>query len=157
MNSVIEWIAPPSPQTTKTLGWYIFMSLIVLFFVVYGLLSQDSYSWVISVTFLLMAGVYYFFESKPKGYLRLSISELGIFYASQFYAFNQIKSFWIINEPDHRALHFTTYKGALAELSILIPIEVDIAKVREYLKFQIPEEEGRRESFSDQLIRNLGL
>ncbi len=157
MNSVIEWIAPASPQGIKTMGWYVFMGMMVLFFVVYGLLSQDSYSWVISVTFLLMAGVYYFFEMKPKGYLRISISELGIFYAGQFYAFSQIKSFWILNDPDHRALHFRTYAGALRELSILIPIEVDIGKVREYLKFQIPEEEGRRESFSDQLIRNLGL
>ena len=154
---LMEWIVPAYLKVDKSIGWYIAMGLVVLFFVIYGLFFSDRYGWIVSITFLILAGVYYLSDLKPAPLVRVSITELGIRFGARFYSYDQIKTFWIINTDDVRKIHLSLYKGASRQTEIIVPIEINMAHVRDYLKTHIREEEGRKESFSDQLIRNLGL
>lgn len=156
-QKIMEWVTPAYAQTEKSMGWYIMMGLIVLIFVVYGLFFSDENGWIVSVTFLILAGVYYLSELRPSPLVQVGISELGIRFGSRFYSYDQIKAFWIINSAEMRKLHLITYKGVSREIDIFIPEDINIALLRDYLRLHIHEEEGRKERFSDQLIRNLGL
>lgn len=153
----MQWIAPAYRQTEKSKGWYILMGLIVLVFVIYGMLAGDSYGWIVSITFLILAGAYYLTELKPVPAIKVVVSQLGIKVGTRYFPYNQVKSFWILNEDNARHLNLILTKGAPRTTSIIVPEEVSIAQLREYLLLQIREEEGKEESFSEQLIRNLGL
>jgi hypothetical protein len=153
----MQWITPAYRQTEKSKGWYLIMGLIVLIFVIYGMFSGDSSGWIVSITFLVLAATYYLTEMKPAPAVKVQISQLGVTFGPRFIPYNQMKSFWLLNEQNARHLNLTLLKGASRNLSIIVPEEVNMARLREYLLRQIPEEEGREESFTDQLIRNLGL
>ena len=152
----VEWMAPASQKTEKGLGWYVVMGMVVLAFVLYGLFSGEG-GWIISITFLVLAGAFYLTELKPVPVLRVSVTESGIRYGAKSFQYSDIKSFWIINDEGLRSLHLKLYKGVPREISILIPQELNLSLLRDYLLLQLTEEEGRKESVSDQFIRNLGL
>lgn len=153
---MMEWVTLAYRQTEKSFSWYAVMGLIVLVFVIYNLFA-DKYGWIVSITFLIMAGVYYLSELKKAPTVLVSISDHGVRFGARYFAYNEIKSFWIYTEENVRNLHLTLYKGGDRDIGIMIDDEINIAKLREYLLSQIPEEEGRKETFSDHLIRNLGL
>ncbi|MGE3278594.1 MAG: hypothetical protein AB7J40_02210 [Candidatus Altimarinota bacterium] len=153
-KTFMEWLTPAYRQTEKSKAWYAVMGLVVLLFVFYDLMTGG---WIVSVTFLLLSGVYYLNEAKPAPTLQVAVSDYGIRFGAQYFSYDQIKSFWILNDPEIRTLYLKTYKGVDRQITIMIPEDVNIAKLREYLQLQITEEQGKKESFSDQLIRNLGL
>lgn len=150
----MEWLTPAYRQTEKSKGWYAVMGLVVLLFVIYDLMTGG---WIVSITFLLLAGVYYLNESKSVPTVQVMVSDLGIRFGGQYFSYDQIKSFWILNDPEIRMLYLRTYKGVDRQITIMVPENINIAKLREYLQLQATEEQGKKESFSDQLIRNLGL
>lgn len=153
----IEWIAPAYRQTEKSKGWYILMGLIILVFVFYGLFFTDSTGWIVSITFLILAGVFYMGELKEAPSLRMKIMENGVKSGNKFYTYQQIKSFWILNEENSRHLHLTLKSGTPRHISIVVPNDMNMTELREVLLLHLSEEEEREESFSEQLIRNLGL
>lgn len=148
-----QWQVTPSAYQ-KSKAWYVFMALIVLLFVFYDLFTGG---WIMSVTFLLMAGVYYFLELKPSSVLRATVSDHGVSFGGKFYSYSEIKSFWLIQDNGLRSLHLKTLKGIQREIAIDVPQDLSMAKLRDYLLLNLPEEPGKKDSFSDQLIRNLGL
>lgn len=152
----MQWVTTAYRQTEKGKAWYAIMGLVVMVFVIYGLLS-DAYGWIVSLTFLLLAGVYYMTELKRAPVVQVSISDHGVRFGSRYFPYGQLKSFWIISDEGIRNLHLSTYKGAQREVSIMLAENINIAKLRDFLLAQIPEEEGKKESFSDHLIRNIGL
>lgn len=149
----MNWQTPAYRRALKSKGWYLFMGLLLTLFIAYDLYTGG---YIVSITFLILAGVYYLSELKPVPVVTVVISELGVGFGPQFLGFDQLQSFWILN-TDIRSLHLKTHKGVIREVSIPIADEINIAALRDFLKLQIPEEEGKKESFSDQLIRNLGL
>lgn len=153
----MQWITSAYRQTEKSKAWYLLMGLIVLVFVLYGMFAGDSSGWIVSITFLVLAGTYYLSELKPAPAVKIQVSQLGITFGARFIPYNKMRSFWLLNEQNARYLNLTLLKGASRNVSIIVPEEVNMARLREYLLTQIPEEEGREESFTDQLIRNLGL
>jgi hypothetical protein len=153
----IEWIAPAYRQTEKSKGWYALMALIILVFVFYGLFFSDSTGWIVSITFLILAGVFYMGELKSAPSLNMKVMENGVKSGERFYSYSQIKSFWILNEENSRHLHLTLKKGTPRHIAIVVPDDMNMTELRDILLLHIPEEEDREESFSEQLIRNLGL
>jgi|CXWL01.1.fsa_nt_gi hypothetical protein len=155
-KTFVEWFSPAYRKTEKGMAWYVLMGLVVLAFVLYGLLSGEG-GWVISITFLVLAGAYYLSEMKPAPVLKVTISDHGIRYGTKTYQYSDIRSFWIINDEGVRSLHLRLYKGSIREVSIMIPEELNLSLMRDYLLLQLTEEVGRKENVSDKLIRNLGL
>jgi hypothetical protein len=150
----VEWLTPAYRQTEKSKAWYAIMGIVLFLFILYDLMTGG---WVVSITFLILAGVYYMSESKRAPVVKVTISDHGIRFGAQYFQYDQLKSFWILSLPEEKILYLTTYKGVNRQIAILMPEEVNIAKLREYLQLQATEEQGKKESFSDQLIRNLGL
>ena len=150
----MEWSATAYRQTEKSRGWYAVMGLIVLIFVIYDLLTGG---WIVSVTFLILAGVYYYLETKRVPTVRVVISDHGVRFGPRYFLYNQIKSFWILHDGDVRHLNLNLHKGATRRIDIIIAPDINIGQLRDYLLLQIVEEEGKKEPFSDQLIRNIGL
>ncbi len=155
---LMEWIAPAYLRPEKSKVWYIIMGLIVLGFIIYGMLyDTESYSWIVSITFVLLAGVYMLYEMKPVHQLKVSVTDHGIRYGGKNYQYQQIQSFWVTMDRNIRILHLRLYNGMPREISIYISADINTSQLREVLQTQIREEEGRRERLSDQVIRNFGL
>jgi len=151
----MEWVTPAYPMFEKSWGWYFLMMVIVLGFVAYDVWTGG---WIVSVTFLLMAAVYFISQLKPTPTLvKVQITDHGVRFGQRFYEYSQLKSFYLILDEDYKVLYLSVLKGLERRISILITEEVNTAILREYLLLQIREEVGKKESFSDQLIRNLGL
>lgn len=96
-------------------------------------------------------------ELKAAPSLNVKVMANGVKWGNRFYAYPQLKSFWILNEENSRHLHLTLKKGTPRHISIVVPDDMDMTTLREVLLVHMPEEEDREESFSEQLIRNLGL
>lgn len=153
-KTFLAWQTPAYRKLEKTRAWYLLMILVVGIFIVYDLWTGG---YVVSVTFLILAAVYYLLESKPVPVIAVAITEMGLRYGTQFYAFSDLRSFWILSTVEPKTLHFYTQKGVAKELSVFLPSDINVAQVRDYLLLKLPEEEGKKESFTEELIRNLGL
>ncbi len=149
-----EWMTPAYRQAPKSKGWYALMGLILLVFIAYDLYTGG---WIVSITMLILAAVYYLSEMKPAPTVKVSISDHEVRFGALHFQYGQLKSFWILDEEDAHVLHFKSYKGVPRQIAIFIPDDINLGQLREVLLLQLPEEEGKKEAFSDQLIRNLGL
>ncbi|MDP2690934.1 MAG: hypothetical protein U1C97_00475 [Candidatus Gracilibacteria bacterium] len=157
LGQFIAWTTLAYRQTEKPLSWYLLMGVVVVLFVLYGFFSTDPYGWVVSITFLIMAGVYYLSELKRAPAVRIIVSERGIRFGGRFFPYNDIKSFWILNLGDEHKLHISLYKGTQREIDMMIAADINLTRLRSLLLLHLAEEEGKKESFSDQIIRNLGM
>jgi hypothetical protein len=150
----MQWVTTAYRKTEKSMAWYVVMSLILLLFIAYDLFTGG---YIVSITFLILAGVYYMSEMKPVPMVEVVINELGIRFGRKFFHYDEIDSFWLLNEENARHLKLKLHQGAERRFDIIISDEINLAKLREYLRMHISEEQGKKEAFSDQVIRNLGF
>lgn len=150
-----QWLAPefiPMPRGPK---WYIVAAIIFTLLIIYALASQ---SWTMALAFLVVAIIFMMVENRAPKMLQVKITDLGIFYKGQFYAYHEINAFWIVYHPPfvdalylriRKKKHYVTLK---IQLNGENPIEI-----RKLLMQEIPEIEGAREPMIDLLIRLLRL
>jgi hypothetical protein len=151
----IRWKAPAYRYMEKTIGWYATMGAIILIFVLWGILT-DSY--IVSVTFLILAAVYYMLQKDRPPMLNVEISDMGIKFGKTLYKYSDIDAFWLYYEPPElHALNFRIKRKLESQISIDFPEDLPVATLRDYLLGQIPEKLNMEEPFTDSLIRHLGL
>jgi hypothetical protein len=153
-KNVFEWQARAYPSYQKSKAWYAFMMFLILMLVLYDLWTGG---WIMSLTFLLLAGVYYFFELKPSPMFFVVVNDEGITFGKKPYLYQDLESFWMLQVEGLRSLVLKLRKGVPREVSIPIPLEMDLPKLRSYLLLHLTEETGKKEAFTDQVIRHFGL
>jgi hypothetical protein len=151
-----SWDYSQFSQTKRTLFWYIIMAVIIAGFVIFGILS-NNYLFIIIVVILVV--IYAMrFRRKPVQ-LTFQISEDGIVPDPKtFYAWKDIKDFWIIYEPPEiKSLYFGFKSGLRPSLTISLENQNPLT-IRKTLLAYIPEDpEKENESFTDGLSRMLKL
>ena len=153
-DSTLTWLAPAYHYREKTAIWYLLMGVLVLSFVFWGVYTE---SYVVSVTFLLFAGVYYLLQREKPKLLKVKITEDGILFGETRYQYGEITSFWIYDEQDYRSLNFLISRKWVAHISIDIPAELPTQQLRVFLAGRIKEQADRKETFTESVIRELGL
>ncbi len=153
-KTIISWIAPEYIKHEKTKMWYIIALIIAILSVIYSFFTGN---WSMGLVIITFAIIYiYIQEYHPPKNIEIKITDLGIHIGSMFIQYQQIKAFWIIYKEHHKSLNLLvtgkTYPEIKIQLNQQSPVEV-----RNYLLTQIPEIEGKDETFSDVLVRLLKL
>lgn len=148
------WYAPEFIRYERTNWWYLIAGLADLALLVYAIWSG---SWSMALVFALLP-VIYFLEHRvhPKP-VEVIFSAYGIRYGKQRFSYSNIEAFWIFHEPPYMdELHIRT--GDKWHPEVVIPLMgADPTELRQFLVTQIPEWEGKKPSFIDNLVRFLKL
>ncbi len=149
----IEWICPAYFHYKKGWKWFSIAGSVILGAVIYSLVTGE---WLSAIVFILLSGVYAMHYLQPIPLLHTGISKLGIQIGNKFYGFNQLKTFWINYNPPFSTLHVILANKMQKEIEINL-VHQDPVAVRNMLINEIPELEGRSESFMSILARLLRL
>jgi hypothetical protein len=148
-----SWVSPEYADHHKGIIWYVLAGLVLVGILWYSLMSA---SWSTAVVFVLFAGVYLMnMHSKPRDAAN-AITELGVQVGGQFYAFSQIKGFWIVYKPPRVSTLHIQLVGKRDDIAVELD-EQSPAVVRNLLSREIPEIEGKGESFVNYVTRVLKL
>lgn len=152
-NFQIEWMSPAYFHYKKGWKWFTAAGLIVLVAVVHSIINGQ---WMSAVVFILLAGVYMMHYLQKVPMIDVGISELGVQIGTRFCSFNLIKAFWINYNPPFSTLHLILANKIQNEVEINL-LHQDAAEVRKLLIQEVPELEGRSESFMSIMARLLRL
>lgn len=153
---LFSWEVDEYIERERSNDWFWTVGLILLVAIIISLVTKNF----IFAIFLLVSGfsLSVFLFRKPKR-LTVSITEKGIRIEHNFYAFKDIKQFWV--EPEDggqngiRQVFFLLNRVVIPELSI--PLEdTDPDKLRSFLLRKVPEGEIK-ESSANQIMEALGF
>jgi hypothetical protein len=149
-KEIISWEAPEYIQHEKGWKWFFIAGFSVIALMISSLLVGN---WTLALALIALSVVYvwqHFFTPK---HVKIIISGTGIKVGDKEYPYQNIDSFWIIYKPPHvKTLNLRSKSRFLPDISIQLN-DQDPSEVREYLCSQIPELEGKEESFTDIIIR----
>ncbi len=138
------WEAPEYIRHEKGLVWFSIGAILILAIAIWGVFTN---SWTMSVAFLLFGGVYYILHQEHPKLIQITLTGLGINVGARFYPYASIKYFWIIfSQNGPKTLHLKLANSTLSEVEIQLA-QQNPAIVRDFLLKQIPEIEGKEESF----------
>lgn len=148
----ISWSAPEFIHYPKNAWWFVGLTVIGLGLAVYFAFRKEFLNAFLFLLFYMIA--YYYSKIKAK-ILEIKIDEKGVTFGGNHISYAQIKSFWIVYEPDVvKTLNFET----TAYLNRFITLQLgntDPEQVREVLSEHIVEDTDRGEQISDKLARTL--
>lgn len=116
----------------------VFIVASVLFAVIGYALYTDSL--LMAITFILIGVMGYIHARQEPGTVRCAIVRTGVTVNAEYYPFENIESFWVIEEPGRPILSLKT--NALLSPYLHLPVhEGDIDALRVILAESVPEEE----------------
>lgn len=150
-NILLAWKSPEFVYHPKSFKWHLFVFLTLAIIIVISFFMQQ---WFAIVVFLLAAVVLIqYAETKPK-VVDVVLTSFGMQFGTRFYAYNSIKSFWIVYSPEIKILNFEPTKRFLPIITIQLE-DVDPFQVKNILKDYILEETERTEDIFDKIVRYL--
>jgi hypothetical protein len=151
---LLQWIAPEYIKRQKTTAWFIGAGILVILLVLYAIWTN---SWTMAVAFIVLAGVYALMHNHEPTQIEVKLTDIGVHVGHRLVPYNQIKAFWVVYHPPAvKVLKLLTTDKLMAELTIQLDGQAP-GDVRRVLLKQVPEYEGRGESFVDTLIRTTKL
>src|SRR3989344_6048446 len=148
----ISWDTLEFEHHEKGPRWYITLVIIGIAMLLYALWMRDVTQFLI--LFIILFATYLFARRKPRT-ITITLTGTGIEVGEVRYPFSRIKNFWFVYEPPHaKLLYLTTSDFLIAD----VPIELDKQdpnEIREFLIKYLPEDQEKKESFVDQLMRRL--
>lgn len=150
-RAVFSWVAPEYIQHPKSKMWYLIAAAVAGVVIVLDVLT-GNYTMALAV--VILAGVYYYLHlNHPPKDIKITISKMGVKVGNMVFPFSSIQSFWIIYNPPHvMTLNLRVKEHFFSDVIIQLNHE-DPVPVREFLCGQIPEWEGKNESFGDAVLR----
>ncbi len=96
-TDVITWQIPEYQSSEKTKMWYAIYSVIAIALLVYAFFTQD---FIFAIIIIFAAVLIVIFDGGMPGKLDVVLSDQGVAVGKEFYSYDQIRSFFIIYEPD---------------------------------------------------------
>ncbi|QQS16064.1 MAG: hypothetical protein IPK84_01765 [Candidatus Moraniibacteriota bacterium] len=113
----LTWTAPEFDESPAHSRALLLLLGVFLAIIVYALIENSS---IMAITFVLLGTVTFLHSRKSPKTLRCAITSEGVVVEEEIYAFDNIKSFWIIYEEDERSLFLKTRGSLIA--SVRIPL-----------------------------------
>ena len=153
-KTLLEWEAPEFIRLEKSKIWYMAVGGIMFGLILYSLMDH---AFTMTIGLILVIVLFMLKHKKPPRLMKVRITELGIEYGNENFAYHNIQAFWIIyKDPYVRSLYLKT--GDKQNRFIHIELNhQDPAKVRQLLSHELPEIEGAGQPFLDILSRLLRL
>jgi hypothetical protein len=138
-NDIILWWEtlkhlPPILESKVARTWIIFLFIAI---VAYSLYTNSP---LMAITFILIGMVGYLLFNRPGEIVLFSISGRGIAAGPEFYEYDTISSFWIIQDHPQFPNHLIIQTGGILSPRVHIPLEENHPEeIRDILLDFIPE------------------
>ena len=150
-----SWIAPELLQRPKTVKWWVIAGIILVVAVIVEALVSNWTMLMATVVFGLVYTYLHMFH--PPLYVKINISELGVKLGHKRILYEEIECFWIIyNPPQVKQLYIRIKDKLITDLVIELEDQNPEA-IRRFLEQYLVEVIGKRENFTDVLLRMLKL
>lgn len=151
---VFSWFSPQYLRFNRGVVWYMLAGLINFALLGYAIWAEI---WTMALVFVLLPIAFLVEQRNKPKVVEVIISEYGVKFGVFRVAYSDIKSFWILHDPPYvDELHILTNQKMHPEITIPL-VGTDPALVRQYLVTQVPEWEGKKQSFLENLTRFLRL
>jgi hypothetical protein len=138
----------------KNKSWYIVLGVVAILLVLAGIWTGSS---TFPIAVLVFALVYLSVNKEDPSNIDFAVSKIGIQVGTRFYAFTELRTFWIEYDPPYyQAIHFV-HKNKYKEETTVQFHGVNPATIREVLVNFLPEWEERQKTLAEKLTRFLGL
>ena len=135
-------------------GWYLVAGLIAIIIITIGILTRTI---LLTIAFLLFVATYWLLHHKEANLIETAITRHGVRYGNRFFAFSEIKEFWIIYKPPFVADLKLCFKHKWHPILTIHIFGQDPITLRALLSPHIKEAKNREETVVDLLIRALRL
>lgn len=133
--------------------WYVLMVATLLLAVSLGVLTHAI---MLTLALLLFVGVYWLIHNQPARLIDSAITANGIRYGDKFFAFGEIKEYWIVYRPPMVAELKLHLNQKLSPIVTIYIFGQDPLVIRKLIGSHI-KEVRRNETFVDLLIRALRI
>jgi|GEM_PF-496534 len=153
-KAVFTWVAPEYVQHPKTKRWYMIAAILAGVLILYDFFTANL---TMAVAVIVLGAVYYYLHNNhPPKDIKITLSRMGIKVGNMIFPYSAIQAFWIIYNPHVKTLNLRVKEHFFSDVVIQLNQE-DPVPVREFLCGQIPEWEGKNETFSEVVLRLLKL
>jgi len=151
---LMSWSFPEYAKYRRSVGWYVGMVIVVGSLLLYCVLTAN-FLFAVIVVMMLMVVVFHNLREPVR--VDFYITEDGLKVGERFYAWSDIKNFWIIYQPPEVKTLYFDFKGLAPNLPVDLQDQNPI-KVREVLLRFLKEDLTReRELAGDELSRWLKI
>ena len=150
-ETIIEWRAPEFRHYPKNAAWFITYIIIAAILVFYQLFQRD---WFGGISVLVISIFFGIFALHRPGIVTVRISTLGFHIDDTTIPFNNIKQYWIVDNPNHKTLNIETTAYLNHQLSIELE-DQDSDEVQEILSELLPEKEEQAETIAQRISHKL--
>ena len=154
-ETFFAWEFPEYTKHHRTMWWYLGIGALGGILIIFSLLTKN---YLFALIILMTAIIIFLYEAKDPLQVTFSITEDGIGIGNDFFAWKEIRNFWIIYEPPEVKNLYLDFKNVYRP-RLAIPLdEQNPLKIREKLLEFIDEDlEKESEPLSDTLGRKLKL
>lgn len=147
-----EWTIQEYERHERGFLWYIIMGGLGLFFVIYGVITND---FLFSLIIILFAIILFLQTHQEPKQILFQITELGVVVGNRFYSFSEMESFFLIYNPPYVKTLFLEPIGALKPMIRVPLLDINPVEVKNMLRAYLPENfEREEEPLSDRAARN---
>lgn len=154
-KTLAEWKIPEYIKYDRTFGWYVVIGGVGAVLLVYALWTAN---FLFALLIVITAVIIYQTHRRQPRELDFKITEDGLEIGERFYAYKNLKKFWIIYEPPEvKTLYFETQRWLHPELSIFLKNMNPVTVRKILLKYLEEDLEQEDESSADKLSRLLKI
>lgn len=154
-KSFVNWSYKEFEPAQKGNLWFIMMGLVGGLFLVSAVLSKN---WLFAVIIILVYFIIFLRQSREPEEIKIDIREKGIIIDEFFYAYYEIKKYWIIYEPPTVKTLYIELNKTFSTLKKIRLEQVNPLFIREIFNNVLEEDlEKNEEPFADTLGRWLKL
>lgn len=146
-----EWTIQEYDQHERGIWWYMFMIVLGLALVFYGIVSGN---FLFSLIIILFAIIMFLQAHQTPPQVPFQITELGVVIGRRFYPYSELKEFYLIyNPPEIKTLFIDTNSPLKPMLRIPL-LDTNPVDLRHTLREYLPEDtEKEAEPLSDTFAR----
>lgn len=146
-----EWQVPEYIKYERDITWYVVAGVIAAALLIHAIITKN---FLFVIIIFLVGTITYFHERRHPEMLDFMIVEGGIILGSKYYAYKELKGFWIIYEPPVKLLYFGTDHTMRKELPIHLEKENPL-EIREILLDYLDEDLDKEDIANEENLARL--
>jgi len=154
LPETITWKAPSHISHQHSRRWYLTFIIIAIGLMAFAIFFERSIMTI--VTFALMLAIVFVFANLPAKTITYKLTKTAITAGNVQYPYKIIKFFWLVYNPEVKALNIETSSYLNNKISFQLGDQDPIA-VKMFLSQYLLEDLDREERLSDSLARKLKI
>ncbi|MEK7650842.1 MAG: hypothetical protein AAB364_03195 [Patescibacteria group bacterium] len=151
---VIEWSAPEYTYYPKTQNWYWGVATVAGVLVLVALFTVNL---LLAIMIVIAAFAVMMYGARPPEVIKFALTRRGVRFHTRLYPYDQLKSFWIIEDHNRRKIILESDRLVLPHIVVPLVESVNAETVREYLRNRNLPEVRQEESLADILSDYFGF